>query len=75
MKRHLTTTGGGLLGIFLTVVLLESGASVIQGRQSATAPEFTLETPDLSDVPDLGGGIEMGEAATDGGEAVPIDPI
>lgn len=68
MKRHLTTAAGGLLGIFLTIVLLESGASVIQGRQSATAPEFTLETPDLSDVPDLG------EAETDNGEAVPIDP-
>ncbi|WP_349437123.1 hypothetical protein [Pararhizobium sp. A13] len=73
MKRHLTTAGGGLLGIFLTVVLLESGASVIQGRQSATAPEFTLETPDLSEVPDLGGGMEMGETETDG-ETVPIDP-
>ena len=72
MKRHLTTTGGGLLGIFLTVVLLESGASVIQGRQSAATPEFTLETPDLSDVPDLGGS-ETGEAATDGGAQVPID--
>lgn len=74
MKRHLTTAGGGLLGIFLTVVLLESGASVIQGQQSAAAPEFTLETPDLSDVPDLGGGVEMGETETDSGEAVPIDP-
>ncbi len=74
MKRHLTTAAGGLFGIFLTVVLLESGASAIQGRQSATVSEFTLETPDLNDVPDLGGGTDIGEADTDGGEAVPIDP-
>ncbi len=73
MKRHLITIAGGLLGIFLTVVLLESGASVIQGQQSAATPEFTLETPELSDVPDLGG-IETGTAETDDGEAVPIDP-
>lgn len=68
MKRHLATAAGGLLGIFLTAALLQNGASVIQGRQNATAPEFTLETPDLSDVPDLG------EAETDSDEAVPIDP-
>jgi hypothetical protein len=73
MKRHLLTAGGGLLGIFLTVLLLESGASVIQGRQSAATPEFTLETPDLSDVPDLSDGMEMGEAEPDGSGAVPID--
>lgn len=63
MKRHLTTAAGGLLGIFLTAALLQNGASAIQGRQNAAAPEFTLETPDLSDVPDLG------EAETDSGEA------
>lgn len=73
MKRHLTTIAGGLLGIFLTVALLKSGASVIQGQQSAATPEFTLETPELSDVPDLGG-VETGTAETDVGEAVPIDP-
>jgi hypothetical protein len=67
MKRHLTTAAGGLLGIFLTAALLQNGASVIQGRQNTAAPEFTLETPDLSDVPHLG------EAETDSGEAVPID--
>jgi hypothetical protein len=55
MKRHLLTAGGGLAGIFLTIALLMSGASVIQGRQSTATPEFTLETPDLADVPDLGG--------------------
>jgi hypothetical protein len=68
MKRHLTTAAGGLLGIFMTAALLQNGASVIQGRQDTAAPEFTLETPDLSDVPVLS------EAETDSGEAVPIDP-
>lgn len=72
MKRHLTTAGGGLLGILLTVALLKGGASVIQGQQNAAAPDFALETPDLSDVPDLGGSMEAGEA--DGSEAVPPDP-
>ncbi|MCV9962586.1 thermonuclease family protein [Pararhizobium sp. BT-229] len=75
MKRHLLTAGGGLLGIFLTVVLLESGASVIQARQSAATPEFTLETPDLTDVPDLGDeGMDTGNAEMDRGETVPDDP-
>ncbi len=55
MTRHLLTIGGGLAGIALTVALLVTGASVIQGRQSADAPDFALETPDLADVPDLGG--------------------
>lgn len=55
MKKHLLTAGGGLLGIALTIALLMSGASTIQGRQAADTPDFTLETPDMSDVPDLGG--------------------
>ena len=55
MTRHLLTIGGGLAGIALTVALLVTGASVIQGRQSADTPGFALETPDLADVPDLGG--------------------
>ncbi|WP_426123998.1 thermonuclease family protein [Pararhizobium sp. PWRC1-1] len=54
MTRHLLTIGGGVAGIALTVALLVTGASVIQGRQSADAPDFALETPDLADVPDLG---------------------
>lgn len=55
MKRHLLTIGGGLAGIALTVALLLTGASVIQGRQGAETQDFTLETPDMADVPDLGG--------------------
>ncbi|WP_426240247.1 thermonuclease family protein [Pararhizobium sp. DWP1-1-3] len=52
MKRHLFTIGGGLAGIALTVALLLTGASAIQGRQSAATPDFALETPDMADVPD-----------------------
>lgn len=54
MKKNLLTAGGGLLGIALTILLLMSGASTIQGRQTAATPDFSLETPDMSDVPDLG---------------------
>ena len=73
MKRHLLTIGGGLAGIVLTVALLLTGASVIQGRQSAETPDFTLETPDMADVPDLGGdGMETAE--TGAGETVSVDP-
>lgn len=72
MKRHLLTAGGGLAGIFLTIALLMSGASAIQGRQSAATPEFTLETPDLTDVRDLGGdGMSADDVQTDGGEPTP----
>ncbi|MBP1858186.1 thermonuclease family protein [Rhizobium herbae] len=75
MKRHLLTAGGGIAGIFLTIALLMSGASAIQGRQSAATPEFTLETPDLADVPDLGGdGMNTGDEQTDNSETVPDDP-
>ncbi|URK88646.1 thermonuclease family protein [Rhizobium sp. RCAM05350] len=73
MKRHLLTIGGGFAGIVLTVLLLITGASAIQGRQSAATPDFALETPDMADVPDLGGdGMSIGE--TGGGEVVPVDP-
>lgn len=68
MTRHLLTIGGGLAGIALTVALLVTGASVIQGRQSADTPGFALETPDLADVPDLGGdaaGTEDGQVPAD----------
>ncbi|HTO33268.1 MAG TPA: thermonuclease family protein [Pararhizobium sp.] len=54
MKKHLLTAGGGLLCIALTIFILMSGASAIQGQQAAT-PDFSLETPDMSDMPDLGG--------------------
>lgn len=82
MKRHLITVGGGLLGIFLTIVLLESGQSVIQARQSATSPDFTLETPDMGDVPDLGGtdlgspdlDADAGDMPVGADETVPADP-
>ncbi|WP_455273043.1 thermonuclease family protein [Rhizobium herbae] len=65
MKRHLLTIGGGFAGIVLTVVLLLTGASAIQGRQSAATPDFALETPDMADLPDLGGeaiGADDGQA-------------
>lgn len=68
MKRHLLTIGGGLAGIALTAALLITGASVIQTRQSADTPDFALETPDLTDVPDLG---ETAAGADDG--QVPAD--
>lgn len=57
MNRNLLTVGGGLLAIVLTIVLLQSGAAVIQGRQDEAAPEFQLEIPDASDVPDLDSGM------------------
>jgi hypothetical protein len=73
MKRHLLTIGGGLAGIVLTVVLLMTGASAIQGRQSAQTEDFTLETPDMADVPDLAGdGMDTAETGT--GETVSADP-
>ncbi len=71
MKRHLLTIGGGLAGIVLTVALLLTGASVIQGRQGAETQDFALETPDMADVPDLGGD---GMNTEDAGETVPADP-
>ena len=73
MKRHLLTIGGGLAGIALTAAVLVTGASVIEGRQSTEARDFSLETPDMADVPDLGGGgMNAAEAGTD--ETVPINP-
>lgn len=63
MQRHVFTFGGGLIAIFLTIAILESGASVIRGQQQAATPEFSLETPDLSDVPTIG---------EDGSETVPM---
>lgn len=66
MKRHLLTLGGGLAGIILTIALLMTGASAIQGRQSADTPDFTLETPDMADVPGLGGGTDNAEPETGG---------
>ena len=76
MKRYLLTAGGGLLCILLTVLILESGASTIRGRESAATPDFTLETPDMSDVPDLDGDTGMDSGATSGDrqDAVPADP-
>lgn len=73
MKRYLLTIGGGLAGIVLTVILLMTGASTIQGRQSTATPGLTLETPDMADVPDLGGD-GMTAAETGGGEPVSVDP-
>ncbi|WP_428427380.1 thermonuclease family protein [Pararhizobium sp.] len=73
MKRHLLTIGGGLAGIALTVALLVTGASVIQGQQSADVPDFAMETPDLADVPDLSGdGMNAAEGGTD--EIMPVNP-
>lgn len=72
MKKHLLTAGGGLLGIALTILLLMSGASAIQGRQTAATPDFSLETPDISDVPDLGGddtGTDVPVPGADDGQA------
>ncbi|CAN7272870.1 thermonuclease family protein [Rhizobium sp. LjRoot98] len=71
MKRHLLTIGGGLAGIALTVALLQAGASVIQGRQDAQTSDFTLETPDIADVPDLADG-GMDPAKTTAGEDTPV---
>ncbi|WP_438750421.1 thermonuclease family protein [Pararhizobium sp. O133] len=83
MKKHLLTAGGGLLCIALTIFILMSGASTIQGRQTAATPDFTLETPDLNDVPDLGGdamgtdvplpGADGGQTDTGPGDGAPAD--
>ena len=67
MKRHLFTAGGGLAGIFLTIALLTAGASAIQGRQDAATPDFTLETPDTGDMPEVAP--ETGDAIS----ALPLD--
>ncbi|MCV9998932.1 thermonuclease family protein [Pararhizobium sp. YC-54] len=74
MKRHLLTIGGGLAGIVLTVLLLMTGVSAIQGRQSTATPDLTLETPDMADVPDLGGD-GMTAAETRVGEPASVDPV
>lgn len=71
MKRHLLTIGGGLAGIALTVALLLTGASVIQGRQGAETQDFTLETPDMADMPGSG---DDSLNVEDAGEIVPADP-
>ena len=70
MNRHLLTLCGGLAGILLTIVLLITGASAIQGRQSAETPDFALETPDMADVPGLGDGSDSADTET-GGSADP----
>jgi hypothetical protein len=75
MKRHLLTIGGGLTGIVLTVALLLSGASVIQKRQGAETQDFTLETPDVADVPDLGGDdMSTGDKPVDSSEPALENP-
>ncbi|KQY49038.1 thermonuclease family protein [Rhizobium sp. Root483D2] len=70
MNRHLLTLCGGLAGILLTIVLLITGASAIQRRQSAETPDFALETPDMADVPGLGDGSDSADTET-GGSADP----
>jgi hypothetical protein len=72
MKRHLFIIGGGFAGIVLTVLLLITGASAIQGRQSAATPDFALETPDMADLPDPGGeatGADDGQVPINAGTA------
>ncbi|WP_275788335.1 thermonuclease family protein [Pararhizobium gei] len=70
MKRNLLTAGGGLLAILVTIALLEGGASVIRGQQDDPISDFTLETPDMSDVPAIG----VDEPETDGLQPITIDP-
>ena len=54
MQRLLLPVGGPLLCIALTMGLLLAGKASISGAQNAAAPEMTLETPDLTDVPTIG---------------------
>jgi endonuclease YncB( thermonuclease family) len=54
MQRFLLPVGGPLLCIALTIGLLLAGKASISGAENAAAPEMTLETPDLNDVPTIG---------------------
>lgn len=66
MRQHLYTLAGGIAAIALFTGILYAGSAAIRDRESASAPELVLETPDMAE-------IEAAPDQAEPGDDVPLE--